>query len=141
MDGKEDETGAAPQKLSPKPALLAYIAGGGLGPFSSTGSWYGWIQPETGKKLVKHQDGLNTNMAECLALVSAARNLQVGRVAEILSSSQLVVRQFNRESSVHDPALRRLLRRARRLTEELELKVRVTWVSREKNPASKLVNQ
>jgi len=54
-----------------------------------------------------------------------------------VSDSQLVVSQLKREWHIKDEKLRKLFDRVQKLIRDRGLKVKLSWVPREKNPAGK----
>lgn len=121
-----------------RPARQIYIDGAGVGP-DGTGSGYAWIEEYQGRGLVRRIDGLTNNEAEYAALRSALLNLPEGSTVEVFSDSQLVVNQFNHKWGVNEPRLARRLSRIQEIIRERDLKVRLTWVPREENPAEELL--
>jgi ribonuclease H / adenosylcobalamin/alpha-ribazole phosphatase len=108
---------------------------------------YGYVlETEDGTVLAAHGEAIGTatnNVAEYRALVAGlekALQLQVDEV-EVVSDSELVVKQMRGEYKVKNEALRDLSRRAARLAAQLR-SVSYTAVRREHNElADRLVNE
>jgi ribonuclease HI len=104
------------------------------------------IEAEDGTVLAAHGEAIGVatnNVAEYRALVAGlarASELQVGEV-EVVSDSELLVKQMNGEYRVKNEALRALSLEAARLARQVG-KVRYTAVRREHNElADRLVNE
>jgi ribonuclease HI len=108
---------------------------------------YGYVlEAEDGTVLAAHGETIGTatnNVAEYRALVAGleqALELQIDEV-EVVSDSELLVKQMRGEYKVKNPALRELWEEAQSL-ERLLGKVRYTAVRREHNElADRLVNE
>ena len=114
---------------NPGPAAFAYV-----------------LHDEHGDVLAAHGEAIGVatnNVAEYRALVAGlerAAELQVGEV-EVVSDSELLVKQMNGEYRVKNEALRQLSLEAARLARQVG-KVRYTAVRREQNElADRLVNE
>ena len=108
---------------------------------------YGYVlEAEDGTVLAAHGEAIGVatnNVAEYRGLVAGlerAAELQVGEV-EVVSDSELLVKQMNGEYRVKNEALRELSLRAARLARQVG-KVQYTAVRREHNKlADQLVNE
>jgi ribonuclease HI len=108
---------------------------------------YGYVlEADDGTVLAAHGETIGTatnNVAEYRALVAGlekALELQVDEI-EVVSDSELLVKQMRGEYKVKNPALRELWEEAQSLERELG-KVRYTAVRREHNElADRLVNE
>ena len=114
---------------NPGPAAFAYV-----------------LEADDGTVLAAHGEAIGVatnNVAEYRALVAGlerAAELQVGEV-EVVSDSELLVKQMNGEYRVKNEALRQLSLEAARLAREVG-KVQYTAVRREQNElADRLVNE
>ena len=114
---------------NPGPAAAAYV-----------------LEADDGTVLAEHGEAIGiatNNVAEYRALVAGleqARDLGVDEL-EVVSDSELLVKQMRGEYKVKNAALRELSARAARLAEELGT-VRYTAVRREHNElADRLVNE
>ena len=114
---------------NPGPAAFAYV-----------------LEAEDGTVLAAHGEAIGVatnNVAEYSALVAGlarSAELQVGEV-EVVSDSELLVKQMNGEYRVKNEALRELSLEAARLARQVG-KVRYTAVRREQNElADRLVNE
>ncbi len=92
------------------------------------------------KKLVEPVGAVTNNQAEYLALIKALRMVlgEGGRAVEILSDSELLVRQLKGEYKVRNRALQNLHREAVTLSSKLE-KFSIRWVPRNQNLAGILL--
>jgi probable phosphoglycerate mutase len=114
---------------NPRPAALGYV-----------------LEAEDGTVLAAHGEAIGVatnNVAEYRALVAGlerAAELKVGEV-EVVSDSELLVKQMTGEYRVKNEALRELSLEAARLARQVG-KVRYTAVRREQNElADRLVNE
>ncbi len=114
---------------NPGPAAFAYV-----------------LEAENGAVLATHGEAIGVatnNVAEYRALVAGlehAAELHIGEV-EVVSDSELLVKQMNGESRVKNKALRQLSLEAARLARRVGT-VRYTAVRREQNElADRLVNE
>jgi len=90
---------------------------------------------EDGRSGVKQLPPNNTNnTAEYRAILRAI--LAIPEVTEIISDSQLVVKQLNREYHIKDDNLREL---ALHVWTQAKGKVKFTWIPRKENKAGKLL--
>lgn len=92
------------------------------------------------KKLVEPVGAVTNNQAEYLALIKALRVVlgEGGRAVEILSDSELLVRQLKGEYKVRNRALQNLHQEAVTLSSKLE-KFSIRWVPRNQNLAGILL--
>lgn len=106
------------------------------------GGWatWGWVALRDGKAIasgrgcVGHGDGMTNNVAEYTAAIEALRWLSgrsAGPGVVLRGDSQLVVRQVSGEWGCNADHLRPLLEEARRLVNELG--VRLEWIPRGEN--------
>jgi len=86
-------------------------------------------------------DGLTNNEAEYRAVRYALCNIPRWANAEILSDSQLVVNQFNRQWAINDPKLRKCVKGCWEIVEMHRLRVTLKWVPREQNLADGLLRR
>ena len=80
---------------------------------------------------------VTTNEAEYLAVLLALDEGFSTDITEILSDSQLVVRQLNREYHIKEPRLRELAIQVWNKAAGRDIKF--TWIPREENPAGKVL--
>jgi ribonuclease HI len=117
-----------------------YVDGAGQQP-DGKGSGYAFLNQTTGKTGVKWVDGLTNNEAEYRAVRYALCNIPRWANAEILSDSQLVVNQFNRQWAINDPKLRKCVKGCWEIVEMHRLRVTLKWVPREQNLADGLLRR
>ena len=137
IDGRAGRSGATP--------LNIHIDGGARGNPGPAG--YGVVIRDAEGNLLDELHGAlgvaTNNVAEYRALVAGlqqAAELQVGEV-EVVSDSELLVKQMNGEYRVKNEALRELSLQAARLARQVG-NVRYTAVRREQNElADRLVNE
>lgn len=135
---------AAEEKL-PENYLVAHVDGGARGNPGPAG--YGVvIEDATGHRVAELSQYLGhrtNNYAEYMGLLAALQYaLEHGyRALEVVSDSELLVRQINGQYKVRHPALLELYQQAKALTRKLEW-FKIRHVRREKNrDADKLANQ
>lgn len=96
-----------------------------------------WYNDTTGESWSGQQPGLTNNEAEYLAVYKALETADSDAEIEILSDSNLIVNQLNREWHIKDDRMRKLFDKIQRLIRERRLKVEFCWVARKDNPAGK----
>jgi ribonuclease HI len=75
------------------------------------------------------------NEAEYQAILQALKLVDSYELTEIVSDSQLVVRQLTKEYGCHEPRLQQMKKDIRDVITERGLNVRYRWIPREDNPA------
>lgn len=103
-----------------------------------TGSGYTWLQPATGKKIVKRIDSLTSIRAHHYALRSVVKHLPAGSQAVIFTDLELLANQFKGRWNVHEARLQRLLARIQSLIVSRQLKIEVEWLAGKTNYATPL---
>jgi ribonuclease HI len=88
------------------------------------------------KRLIEPVGSVTNNQAEYLALIKALRMVleEKGRDVEVLSDSELLVKQIKGEYRVRNPSLQTLHREAVKLSCLFE-KFSINWIPREQNLA------
>jgi ribonuclease HI len=117
-----------------------YVDGAGMRP-DGTGSGYAWINAITKRQAIKWLDGLTNNEAEYRGLIFSLRSLPANSRAIIHSDSQLMVYQFSGRFAVRQPALGKLLAKAREVIQCRQLHVTLLWIPREENLAGSLLDR
>lgn len=105
-----------------------YVDGSGDGRFC----WYNETTKEY--KLYKEK-GISNNQAEYLAVYNAL--LENKGEIELLSDSQLLVNQLNRNWHIKNNKLRELFDRIQEVIKRKNLKVTFVWIERKNNLAGK----
>jgi len=118
--------------------LRIFADGSGQRP-DGKASAFAWIREDTHEKYIERIDGLTNNEAEYRAVISALKPLRSGCNVELLTDSLLVVSQLRGEYRILDPKLAKLASEVRTIADRKRLKLKVTWVRRQENPAGKLL--
>ena len=94
------------------------------------------------KKLVEPVGQVTNNQAEYLALIKALKMVlkEGGKEVEILSDSELLVKQLKGEYQVRNNALQNLHQEAMSLSNQLE-KFSIKWIPRNRNLAGILLEK
>ncbi len=109
--------------------MRIYVDGSG-----KTGKYCYVVEGKAPKIL--EEKGLTNNQAEYKAVVTALRDIGDKNI-EILSDSELVVKQLTHEYSIRNDQLRQLAEEAWKLCEGREVKF--NWIPRNKNKAGKIL--
>lgn len=114
--------------------VTIYVDGAG-----GISSGYGYYVRETGESEYVDKPDLTNNQAEYSAVLAALERFagSAGPV-DILSDSQVVVRQINHEYAINDPTLRDMAREVWRLLPS-HGNVRVQWIPRRENLAGRML--
>lgn len=140
-----EELFATPEEQRPEDRLVAHVDGGARGNPGPAG--YGVvIDDAAGRRVAELSQYLGhrtNNYAEYMGLLAALQYAleHDARALEVVSDSELLVRQLNGQYKVRHPVLMELYQQARTLIRKLEW-FRIEHVRREKNrDADKLANQ
>ncbi|HLC59369.1 MAG TPA: RNase H family protein [archaeon] len=85
---------------------------------------------------ILRKDGITNNEAEYLAVIAALEENKESEI-NILSDSQLMVKQLKQEYAIKEDRLRELAQKVWSLSEGR--KITFTWIPREKNRAGKVL--
>lgn len=97
---------------------------------------YIYAIPEKKKVVISRLKGITNNEAEYMAVVKALRENK-GNNIKIISDSQLIVNQLNKNYKIKEDRMRKFAMKIWKLCEGR--KVSFTWVPREKNLAGKIL--
>ena len=86
--------------------------------------------------MIHEERGITNNQAEYKAIIAALRDLKEKNI-EILSDSELAVKQLRHDYSIKNDVLRQLAEEAWKLCEGREVKF--YWIPRNKNKAGKVL--
>lgn len=129
-------TAGADQKKGTQ--IRYYCDGAGAGP-DGKGSGYAWLREDTGETGVYNMDGLTNNQAEYMAIRIALENVPRSSIVEILSDSELAIKQLIGLYRINDETLRDMYELIVAIIRERGLKVDFRWIPRRRNQADKLL--
>ncbi len=116
-----------------------HINGGGCRS-DRTGSACGLVFAN-GRELVVWKNGMTNVEAEYRAALRAVRELPEGSQVEVLSSLEIVVKQFNGDCLVHNPRLHQLHSELLKTISQRSQQVTMRWISGKTNLADKLLER
>lgn len=116
-----------------------FCDGSGARPDGTSG--FAWYRPDTDESHVETTHGATCNESEYQAVLSAISSVPDGSFVRIFTDSTLVCNQLAGRFAVRDFDLARLRSQILRLRTTKRLKVRITWIPREKNLADALLRK
>ena len=109
--------------------MKIYVDGSG-----KTGRYCYFVEGKTPKLF--EEKGITNNQAEYRAIISALQDMAEENI-EILSDSELVVKQLNHDYSIKNDILRKLALEIWKLCENRNVTIR--WIPRNENKAGKVL--
>ncbi len=100
---------------------------------------FAWLREDGSGQSLREQNGITSNEAEYLAILSAVEAVPAGTHVEILTDSLLAKAQLRGEYRIRDLKLAKLAGQIKTVAHKKRLDLKVSWVPRKKNPAGKLL--
>lgn len=100
---------------------------------------FAWLREDGSGQSVHEQEGITSNEAEYLAILSALEAVPLGASVEILTDSLLAKAQISGEYRIRDLKLAKLSGQIKTVAHKKKITLKVSWVSRKANPAGRLL--